>query len=267
MQTMAMTATPPLRRVLDRRAFDEAYARLVLSNEFTEDRAYYRHYIDRYRRTLGYLERLPLPRPASILEIGGGQIALLAQELFGDRAIVGDISRDFAESVLRHGVEFVKYDLLQDTLPERHAFDLIVLCEVVEHLPVPLYTVLERLLPALKDGGYVLITTPNLYRLRNVVRLALGREIFCPFFYPEESTSLGHVIEFSERHLRWQLQRSQLADINIEFAQLSNCGSTVRADLLRKVASPLLLVRPNWRDGLVAWARKPDGECLIRAGE
>jgi SAM-dependent methyltransferase len=150
--------------------------------------AYYRNYVDRYRRTLDYVIRLPLPQPAEIFEIGGGQIALLARELFGDGAAVGDVNRKFAESVLRHGLEFIKCDLLHDTMQGDRQFDLIVLCEVVEHLPVPLCTVLQRILPALKPDGYILITTPNLYRLRNVVRLALGRDIFCPFFYPDEAT-------------------------------------------------------------------------------
>jgi hypothetical protein len=65
------------------------------------------------------------------------------------------------------------------------------------------------------------------------------------------------VLEFSESHLRWQLEHANLVDVHIELVQLSNRGATTRADLLRKLASPLLRMRPSWRDGLVAWARKP----------
>lgn len=262
-QTVSATKAAPVtraQRCVDRARFNDAYAQLILTNAFTEHPEYYQQYVDRYRRTLEFLTQLPLPRPAEILEIGGGQIALLAQELFGDCAIVGDVNQSYAQSVLQHGVDFIKCDLLHDRLDASVQFDAIVLCEVIEHLPVPLYTVLERLLPAMRPGGWFLLTTPNLYRLRNVVRLALGQDIFCPFFFPEKASSLGHVLEFSADHLRWQLQRAGLEDIHIELVQLSNRGSSRRADLLRKLASPVMRMRPLWRDGLVAWARKPMNE-------
>lgn len=251
-------------RTITRARFNDAYRRLILANAFTEESVYYDRYIDRYRRTLEYFANLPLPLPAEVIEIGGGQVALLAQELFRDRAMVGDVNRQYARSVTEHGVEFLKCDLLHDKLTSDRMCDVIILCEVIEHLPIPLYTVLQRLLPALRPGGFILLTTPNLYRLRNVVRLALGRNIFCPFFYPDESTSLGHVLEFSKSHLEWQLRRSGLVDIRIELVQLSNRGASVKADILRALVSPLYHLRPLWRDGLVAWARKASNSGAIQ---
>ena len=254
---MTATAQAESRRAFSRPGFHDAYSRLVLSNDFFESPDYYYQQESRYRRTLQYLVRLHLPKEAQIFEIGGGQIALLCQHLFGDRGTVGDVSEKYAESVTRHGVKFVKFDLLNDHFPEGRSYDAIVLCEVVEHLPVPLCTVLERLLPLLNSGGFVFITTPNLYRLRNLVRMASGRKIFCPFFYPEPGRILGHVLEYTRDHLCWQLERSGLEQIEIRHIQLCNRGSTLKTRLLRVVASPLLHVRPLWRDQLVAWGRKP----------
>src|SRR5207249_3898299 len=109
--------------------------------------------------------------------IGGGQIALLAGAMYGFAATVADVSTTHAGAVTKFGVRHVVCDLLHDDLPDREAYDAVVLCEVVEHLPVPLHLVLEKVLRWIKPGGHVLITTPNLYRLRNILRLLQGKEV------------------------------------------------------------------------------------------
>lgn len=143
----------------------------------------------------------------------------------------------------RHGVDFRRCDLIRDDLPERGAFDAAVLCEVVEHLPVPLHLVLEKVLRWVRPGGFVFLTTPNLYRLRNVVRLATGRELFCPLYYPEPGQGIGHPFEFSADHLRWHMERAGLEGVVVELTQLTMRGSSPGAEVARLAAWPLLLAR------------------------
>jgi 2-polyprenyl-3-methyl-5-hydroxy-6-metoxy-1,4-benzoquinol methylase len=235
--------------------FDAVYDRLILRGGFFEQPGYYRIRRDRYWNTFRYFAALPLEHPASLLEIGGGQVALLAQEIFRDRATVGDISEDYAEAVTRHGVDFVYCDLTR-AIPEGGQYDVIVLCEVIEHLPVPLHSVLEQLVTLLKPGGFLFMTTPNLYRLRNVVRMALGKPLFCHWYYPEAGQSLGHVTEFSREHLLWQMERAGLHKVRCEITQLVERGHTALANMGRRITTPLLHMRPLWRDNLVAWGRK-----------
>lgn len=218
---------------------------------------YYREHRTRYRKTLGGLAKLPLPRPARLLEIGGGQIALLSRDLFGDECVVGDLSEKYAESVTRHGLGFVKCDLLYDDISERNAFDVVVLCEVVEHLPVPLHLVLEKVRQWIKPGGYLFITTPNLYRLRNLVRLAAGAKVFGMLYYPEPGHGIGHPFEYSMPHLGWHLRKAGYEDVNMELVQLISTGANPVSKVLRFLAKPLAL-RPLWRDCIVATARKPE---------
>jgi SAM-dependent methyltransferase len=198
-----------------------------------------------------------LSRPARLLEIGGGQIALLLKELFEDEVVVADLTYDHAAAVTRHGVEFRRCDLIRDDLPERGAFDAVVLCEVVEHLPVPLHLVLTKIALWLRPGGFVFVTTPNLYRLRNVVRLATGRELFCPLHYPEPGQGIGHPFELSADNLRWHMERAGLEGVVVELAQLTMRGSSYGATLGRMAAWPLLYARRSLRDSLVAWGRMP----------
>lgn len=243
------------------RAFDSAQARRayrqrVLNNRFFEADQYYHDQRSRYLNTLRYLARLPMPRPARVLEVGGGQISLLASDLWGDVCTVADVNDQFADSLCRFGIEFVECDLLRDDLPFDGTFDLLVLCEVAEHLPVPLHLILEKTRRWLKGGGWLLLTTPNLYRIRNAMRLLIGKPVFSELRYPERGRSLGHPLEYSRDHLLWQLNRAGYESCAIEYRQLVNHGSSWPTHLARMLITPLHL-RPLWRDHLVAVARNP----------
>ena len=137
-------------------------------------------------------------------------------------------------------------------------FDLVVLCEVVEHLPMPLHTVLEKVKAWMAPGGWLFLTTPNLYRLRNVVRLAFGKHVFSFFFYPERGHGIGHPFEYYIDHLVWHIEKAGFESVHTELAQLITTGSTPLTKLGRFCATPLLHLRPLWRDCIVAWAKKTE---------
>jgi hypothetical protein len=121
-------------------------------------------------------------------------------------------------------------------------------------MPVPLYTVLERVKRALKPGGYLVVTTPNLFRIRNAVRLIRGKDIFCNWDLPERGRGLGHVTEFSAERLGWQAKRAGLAVCEVEHVQLTYLGSSIWTTVGKWLAMPLSL-RARWRDGLIMTCR------------
>lgn len=258
-QASAHAAEGP--RKVARAEFDAAYSEVVLRGHFFEADDYYLQHKRRYRRTLERVCRIPAPTPARILEIGGGQIVLLCNKLFGDSVVLGDVNPDYSKEVKDQGIEFAKCDLLHDDLDYRDEFDIIVLCEVVEHLPVPLYTILEKVKKWMKPGGHIFITTPNMYRFRNLVRLALGMRVFDLFLYPEPGKSIGHPFEYYEKHLRWHLDKAGFEVQYTELTQLVGfeCGATLLARVGRFLASPVAF-RRLWRDSLVACARRPRQE-------
>jgi SAM-dependent methyltransferase len=147
--------------VFDRGAFDDAYRQLVLGGNFFELDNYYRGNWSRYRRTFELLSSLPLESPARLLEVGGGQIALLSRYLYGDHCTVADVNEEFNSTLLEHEIEFVKCDLLRGDLPFIQEFDAVVLLEVVEHIPLPLHQVLERVRRWMKPGGYLFVRRPT----------------------------------------------------------------------------------------------------------
>ena len=237
--------------------FDRAYAEVVLGNEFFERPGYYQSERPRYRRTIDYIASLPLPLPARVLEVGGGQIALLMSRLFAAKCTVADISGDYASAVTKFGIEFVECDLVHDYLPGDQQFDLVVLCEVMEHFAIPPHIVLAKIRRRIRPGGFLFLTTPNVYRLRNVLRLAVGMPVFSHFFYPDKGLSLGHPLEYSAEHVAFQVQKAGFEVEFLERAQLSNAGASLKAHIARLLCSPLLKMVPRWRDNLVCAARNP----------
>jgi SAM-dependent methyltransferase len=60
---------------------------------------------------------------------------------------------------------------------EDQRFDVVLCCEIIEHLLHDPLRVLVEIKRVLKPGGRLLITTPNVARLENIVRLAGGKNI------------------------------------------------------------------------------------------
>lgn len=245
-------------RTIDRNTFNARYEEIISGSRFFEEHKYYIRERPRYFNTLKYLlEKLGPSVDLSrlhVLEIGGGQISMLMKALFDSQAVIADVSDKYMDSVRRQGCDFRVCDLLHDDLPDRNHFDLVILCEVVEHLPVPPYQILSKIRKWMKPGGLLFITTPNLYRLRNVARLALGVRVFDYFFIPQRGESIGHPFEYSSDHLSWQVTRGGFTDVEVVYRQLSLTGATLKAKLARMLLAPLLL-RNKFKDTLLLTAR------------
>jgi SAM-dependent methyltransferase len=156
----------------------------------------------------------------------------------------------------KHGVETVEWNLCKTDPPFCRQFDAIFFSEVIEHLPIPGYVVLERLRKALRPGGVIICTTPNLYRLRNVVYMAFGIPIFDYFQYPDSATALGHVVEYSRDHLEFQFKKTGFTRPRVEYSQMHHSPTNLLFRPIAWLGYPLHIV-PRWRDNLVATAYAP----------
>src|ERR1700728_5467405 len=185
--------------------FDSLYERYICKEEYQfGGQSYYLTQRSRYKECMRRYATLAPPEAIDVLDVGGGQWALLAAKLWNDHGVVADLPGPHLTYIAGLGIEAVHWNLCKSDLPSEAKFDFIFFSEVIEHLPIPGYVVLERLRKVLRPGGAIICTTPNLYRPRNVVYMALGRQIFVPFQYPEGETGLGHVLEYSRGHLEWQ---------------------------------------------------------------
>jgi SAM-dependent methyltransferase len=238
--------------------FDSMYERHMCQDDDTRfgGRAYYLRYRSRYKECIQRFAALAPSRPVDVLDVGVGQLALMVTKLWNDHGVAADLPGAHLSYMAEQGVETIHWNLCKSDLPSDAKFDFVFFSEVIEHLPIPGYVVLERLRKVLRPGGVIICTTPNLYRPRNVVYMALGRQIFVPFQYPEGETGLGHVLEYSRGHLEWQFKKAGFAQCQVEFTQLHFLPTNPLLRPLAWLGYPLHIV-PRWRDNLVATAYAP----------
>lgn len=157
-----------------------------------------------------------------------------------------------------HGVQKNHWNLCKAHPPAIFVgrFDFVFFSEMIEHLPIPRYIALEQLRKVLKPAGIIICTTPNLHRLRNVLFMALGREVFDQFQYADEDVSLGYVIEYSRDHLDWQMKNAGFAKSRVEYSQMNHLPTNPLLRPLAWLGYPLHVV-PAWRDNLEAIGYAP----------
>jgi SAM-dependent methyltransferase len=137
------------------------------------------------------------------------------------------------------------FNIESDPFPYAEAsFDLVFFCEIVEHLlSEPRIDEMRRVL---RPGGHLLVTTPNVTRLGNLVRLARGLNVYAG--YSPHGPHGRHNREYT------------LAEL---VALLEGHGLSVVRTLVRNVyPHPLRSrlvqsLRPNtWREHLFVLARR-----------
>jgi SAM-dependent methyltransferase len=77
---------------------------------------------------------------------------------------------------------FVHFNCEQERFPFDDAtFDVVLFCEILEHLQLDPVGVLREINRVLKPGGHLVLTTPNVARLENVAKLITGANIYDPY--------------------------------------------------------------------------------------
>ncbi|NJK89712.1 MAG: class I SAM-dependent methyltransferase [Myxococcales bacterium] len=174
--------------------------------------------------------RAGAPAPGgSILDIGSGQFALLAKELLRLQPHVADITDAYQRDLEALGVGFVQANLAAGGIPGDRRYDLIILAEVLEHVPRPPVTVLTDLFDRLERRGHLVLTTPNVFRLRNLLRMLRGKDMLDPFNVTTPEAPLGHFVEYSLNHLKDYVLRAGFVIEHAGIEQLSMGGATVAA--------------------------------------
>lgn len=81
------------------------------------------------------------------------------------------------------------------------------MCEVIEHLARWPADVLRDIRAALKPGGLLLVTTQNLHRLSQRLRMLSGRRLFA--HYVRENLVMAHLREYTPEELVYLCSNAQ----------------------------------------------------------
>lgn len=239
--------------------FNQLYEKFICNNTIQSNgREYHLRYRSRYKACIKRLSEIAPSHTIDVLDIGIGQLALICCKLWNDHTVVADLPGPHLSYMAEHGVETVHWNLLTSEPPFINRFDAVFFSEVIEHLPIPGYIVLERLRKVLRPGGVIICTTPNLYRLRNVVYMVLGLPIYDYFRIPDNDTGLSHVIEYSRDHLQWQFEKAGFIECRIEHVQMHHSPTNPVFRPFAFLGYPLHII-PRWRDNLLATAYAPRG--------
>lgn len=77
---------------------------------------------------------------------------------------------------------YLHFNVERDDFPFADGrFDLVLFCEIIEHLQNDPIRVLSEIKRVLKPMGALILTTPNVNRLENVARMIAGANIYDPY--------------------------------------------------------------------------------------
>jgi len=101
----------------------------------------------------------------------------LTKHFAKDNDVVGvDIDRAALEIIEKNlGIETLWLDLNREWPFSESTFDVIVSCEIVEHLYYP-HLFLQRIFKTLQPGGIFIGSVPNSFRIRNRFKFLFGNE-------------------------------------------------------------------------------------------
>jgi SAM-dependent methyltransferase len=159
----------------------------------------------RFARTLEVLLDV-VPENGRLLELGtSGLFPAVLQEMRPDVEVVVTHFDESAEKVGEFssnfsGVPIVRYalDLEKEALPcEDESFDVVVCCEVLEHMEVDPMFMLSEVNRVTKPGGKLLLTTPNIASSRGLSKLVQGYEPYFYMKYRKDASYHRHNFEYS----------------------------------------------------------------------
>lgn len=202
-----------------------------------------------------------------VLEIGSflGVVSISLKKL-GYRVSACDIPEFHESQSLRnlyqeHGIPFDGVNLRHARLPyESGSFDLVVACEVVEHLNFNPLPVLGEINRVLKENGLLYIAMPNQVRFVNRMKLFFGQSIhnriedFSKQLDRQDNMIVG--LHWREYALSETVQMVEAMGFEIVRQSLFTGEGDMGARLLKRGLRKLLYSYPPFRPSQVVIGRK-----------
>jgi len=179
------------------------------------------------------------------ISCGLGFLSVLLQRL-GLEVIATERDLSAGRFARAEGVDAVYYEIGRSPLPiEPGSLDVLVLSEVLEHVKRPPIAILRELAEGLKNGGVMLLTTPNIARLAHIELLSAGENFLEPF--PEEiewnedpTDHIEHVREYSVREV---VEAVEDAGLEVEQVLMTGWGEAGYQPLPNPFANEIIIVQ------------------------
>jgi hypothetical protein len=169
--------------------------------------------------------------------------------------------RESLESELdKRGVSFAPHDLLSRVRPwPGIQFDLIILAEVIEHIPpTDLPELLRGLAACLSPSGGLLMSSPNPQAIWNILSLAFGNGEMLDPALPPEHGSYGHIRMYARGEVEQLLEYSGLTMHEWTLINWMHAhpwpGAPVRDRVRLGIQRVVPRIVPRWASGWICTA-------------
>lgn len=226
----------------------------------------------RIREIAKYISRVGPGKKILDIGIGYGFLDIFLKEDFGLDVAGMEIEENIPSYCLlaeSHGIPIIPGELSKKQCSiADNSFDIVIFSEVIEHLRISPLKVLLEIKRILKSGGRLLLTTPNMARLTNILRLVMGRNIVEEF--PDDDSQLNHITdrmthirEYTMNELRLLMGRAGFEIVEARYS-LSNDRlgpgqiSNWKHKFVRLLLLPLLKLVPSLRSLILIVGQKSE---------
>ena len=158
---------------------------------------------ERFVQTFGLVQRATAKSKGALtgLELGGNpyfstmllrnftSIDWRLGNYFGDQIPKGEATqRVYMDEFRKPGskthvdLTYSHFNTEEDTFPfESESLDVVLFCEIIEHLLNDPCRVLREIKRVLRENGTLILTTPNVNRIENVARMIVGANMYDPY--------------------------------------------------------------------------------------
>lgn len=156
----------------------------------------------------------------SFLELGSFRgYMMIAASLIGYKVSGVDLNKyvdEIRELCDKYNFTNLPLDLETNILPfSDDSFDVIVFSEVLEHLNFHPGQVFSEIARVLKKNGVLIVTTPNLSRLNNIVKLIFNQSINAEI--DQRFHEMTHYREYTSQEIVYLMKRAGLHNIKTSF--------------------------------------------------
>lgn len=237
-----------------------------LENTIEREYAYIYENTHRWHEILQLTHKyLPDSQKKSCLDVGTSPFTFLLKKYFKSVASI-DYSDAFAHRCQLHQIKFFHGGIFaeKDVLPDQ-AYDCIFFLEVLEHLHLDPINILFYLKSKLKQGGLLILSTPNMMCLGNRFNMVLNRKLkqfSYPPFSKNEFPAHGHKHDriYMPAELKEYFKVTGWRHFHLGYHGVRVADDDENSSLLTKlIRQPVLLLKqiiPSLRDRMLIIAFK-----------
>lgn len=184
------------------------------------DTTWTRYVLSHRNRFWEVINAIPIStEPLKIIDIGTTEFTFFIKSVYPHYEVwTVDLTDTWKERCEKMGIQFRTCDLEELTLPfPDDYFDVVLFCEVLEHLFAPPTEILGQIRRTIHPNGKLIITVPNIAWLMKRVRLMFGHS---PLENPDTQMRKryhGHIHEYTLKELTSLLVNCRFAILNSKY--------------------------------------------------